>query len=95
MLHCKLQFGCMLILLYLVFMYRIERKKFRQKGKWSIFDGLFSVAIGCVFFDGYDLCMHSENFGSIINVRKTYCKDNNLKKLENSTDFFSLRAKSN
>lgn len=50
---------------------------------------------GCVFFDGYDLCMHSENFGSIINVRKTYCKDNNLKKLENSTDFFSLRAKSN
>ena len=50
---------------------------------------------GCVFFDGYDLCMHSENFGSIINVRKTYCKDNNLKKLENSTDFFSLRAKTN
>jgi broad-specificity NMP kinase len=36
---------------------------------------------GCVFFDGYDLCMHSENFGSIINVRKTYCKDNNLKKI--------------
>lgn len=50
---------------------------------------------GCVFFDGYDLCMHSENFGSIVNVRKTYCKDNKLKKLENSPDFFSLRAKSN
>ena len=70
MLHCKLQLGCMLILLYLVFMYRIERRKFRQKSKWSIFDGLFSMAIGCVFFDGLTAYMvnNLDHVNEILNM---------------------------
>lgn len=70
MLHCKLQLGCMLILLYLVFMYRIERRKFRQRSKWSIFDGLFSMAIGCVFFDGLTAYMvnNLDHVNEILNM---------------------------
>jgi len=50
--YCKLQMGCMLIILYLVFVYLKECRRFRQKHRWSIFDGLLGVGILSVFFDG-------------------------------------------
>lgn len=50
--HCKLQIGCMLIILYILFMYRKERRRYRQKRKFSIFDAMLAVGIFSVLFDG-------------------------------------------
>jgi uncharacterized protein YfkK (UPF0435 family) len=52
----------------------------------------------CKFYDGYDLCMHAENFGSVTTSRKAYCNDNKLKRIDDllgEIEYFSLRAKSN
>ena len=32
----------------------------------------------CVFFDGYDVCLNTKNFGSVTKERKIYCNNNNL-----------------
>ena len=32
----------------------------------------------CVYFDGYDICLHKKNFGSVTNESKEYCKNNKL-----------------
>ena len=50
--HCKLQIGCMLIILYIVFIYRKEVKRYRQEHKVTIFDVMLAVGIFCVLFDG-------------------------------------------
>lgn len=50
--HCKLQIGCMLIILYIVFVYRKEIKRYRQKHKITVFDIMLTVGIVSVFFDG-------------------------------------------
>jgi hypothetical protein len=39
---------------------------------------LFDSCKDCVFFDGYDICCHEENFGSVTSARKTYCNKNKL-----------------
>jgi hypothetical protein len=39
---------------------------------------LFDSCKDCVFFDGYDVCCHEENFGSVTSARKTYCNKNKL-----------------
>lgn len=50
--YCKLQIGCMMVILYIVFNYYKERKRFKQKYKISIFDSLLLISIVCIFFDG-------------------------------------------
>ena len=50
--HCKLQIGCLLIILYIIFIYWKECRRFRQKHKLSLFDGLLCMAIISLFFDG-------------------------------------------
>lgn len=50
--YCKLQIGCMMIILYIVFIYLKECRRFRQKHRWSVFDGLLGLGIMAVFFDG-------------------------------------------
>ena len=50
--HCKLQIGCMLIILYIVFVYCKELRRYHQKHKFSIFDALLVVGVFSVFFDG-------------------------------------------
>lgn len=32
----------------------------------------------CEYFDGYDLCLHKKNFGSVTNESKENCKNNNF-----------------
>lgn len=48
----KLQFGCTLILIYIFFVYVREQRRFGQKHKWSIFDGLFCLGFWSILFDG-------------------------------------------
>lgn len=50
--YCKLQLGCMLIILYIVFIYCKECRRFKIKHRFSIFDSLLILGIVCIFFDG-------------------------------------------
>ena len=50
--YCKLQLGCMLIILYIMFTYYKECSRFRQKFKLTLFDGLLVLGMLCIFFDG-------------------------------------------
>ncbi len=50
--YCKLQIGCLLIILYIAFVYSKERRRFGQKHKISIFDGMLSLGMLEVLFDG-------------------------------------------
>lgn len=50
--NCKLQIGCMLIILYIIFVYYKECRRFRRKHRWSVFDGLLLLGVVAVFFDG-------------------------------------------
>lgn len=50
--YCKLQIGCMLLLLYIVFIYCKERRRFRQQHKLSVFDGLLLMGVTAILFDG-------------------------------------------
>lgn len=50
--YCKLQIGCVSIILYILFIYCKERRRFRQKHKISVFDGLLGFGLMCVLFDG-------------------------------------------
>lgn len=50
--YCKLQISCMLLLLYIAFIYCEERRRFRQQQKVSVFDGLLLMGVIEIFFDG-------------------------------------------
>lgn len=50
--YCKLQICCMLIILYIIFIYRKERRRFGQKRQLSVFDGLLGLGMLEVLFDG-------------------------------------------
>ena len=50
--YCKLQIGCILVILYTMFIYYKELRRFRQKHKPSLFDGLLMLGLVCVLFDG-------------------------------------------
>ena len=50
--YCKLQIGCMLIILYIIFVYCKERRRFQRKRAWTVFDGLLLLGVTAVFFDG-------------------------------------------
>ena len=50
--YCKLQISCMLIILYIIFIYIKELKRYGQKHKFSEFDALLAVGTVSVFFDG-------------------------------------------
>lgn len=64
--YCKLQIGCMLILLYIAFLYWKEQRRLRQKRKFTMFDGLLMLGLFEVFFDG--LTAYSVNHLDSVNV---------------------------
>ena len=52
--YCKLQLGCMLIILYIMFTNYKECSRIRQKFKLTLFDGLLILGMVCVFFRRID-----------------------------------------
>lgn len=50
--YCKLQAGCLLILLYIGFLYCKELRRNSHKHRLTIFDGLMILSILCLIFDG-------------------------------------------
>lgn len=66
----KLQLGCMLIILYIVFMYYKECKRFRQRHKLSVFDGLLALGLLCVLLDGVTAYTvnHPDSVNEMVNL---------------------------
>lgn len=50
--HYKLQLGCMLIILYIIFVYYKESRRFKQHHRASVFDGLLVAGVIAIMFDG-------------------------------------------
>lgn len=50
--YCKLQIGCLVVMLYIAFVYLRERRKHYGKTKPTLFDGLLTLSILSVIFDG-------------------------------------------
>ena len=50
--HMKLQFGCLIILLYVAFVYFREVKRYHYKTNQSFFDELLIIGITSIVFDG-------------------------------------------
>lgn len=50
--YSKLQIGCMLVILYIAFIYLKDNRCFDWKRRLSAFDVLLVLGIGCVLFDG-------------------------------------------
>ena len=49
--HCRLQFGCLVVLLYIGFTYLRECRQYHIKPKGAAFDELFGLAFFCVMTD--------------------------------------------
>lgn len=50
--YCKLQIGCLLVILYIIFIYYKEHRRFGQKHSWAVFDNMLLVGLVSVIFDG-------------------------------------------
>ena len=50
--HCKLQIGCIVILLYITFIYFRERRNYKLQSKKSLFEGLLLLGIVSILLDG-------------------------------------------
>lgn len=50
--HCKLQIGCIVILLYITFIYLRERRNYKLQSKKSLFEGLLLLGIVSILLDG-------------------------------------------
>lgn len=50
--HCKLQIGCLLVILYLAFIYIKERRRFQLSGRITLYDILMIEGICCLLLDG-------------------------------------------
>ncbi len=67
--YCKLQIGCLLVLLYVTFVYLEERRRFGLRRKWSIFDMLLMLGVVEVLFDGMTAYTvnHLESVSTVVN----------------------------
>lgn len=67
--YCKLQIGCMLIILYILFVYHKDKKRFSLKEPWSVFDTLLILGVTELLFDGLTAYTvnHLEETGKVIN----------------------------
>lgn len=63
--YCKLQIGCLIILMYIAFIYLIECRKYRLKLKETFFDELIILGMTCVLLDA--LTAFTVNHPDIVN----------------------------
>ena len=70
MLHFKLQMGCMLILLYVIFLYVKDGRRYTPDHKFSLFDGLLLTSVISLFFDGSTAYMvnHLDEVNATLNI---------------------------
>lgn len=68
--YCKLQFGCLIIILYLAFIYYKERRRFHLTDKITMYDWLLGEGILCLLLDGVTAYTvnHQEIVSSTLNL---------------------------
>lgn len=68
--HCKLQIGCLLVVLYLVFIYYKERRRFHLTSASPVYDVLLWEGLVCLFLDGITACTvnHQELVSPAVNL---------------------------
>lgn len=64
--YCKLQIGCLMILLYIAFIYFLECNRYDQRDKRRLFDKLLMLAIVSVLLDG--ITAYTVNHLDTINI---------------------------
>jgi len=50
--HCRVQIGCLLVVIYISFIYFRECKRYHKSRNNSIFDEMLILSIVCIVFDG-------------------------------------------
>lgn len=63
--YCRLQIGCLLVVLYIAFVYFYDCKKYHKKLSSSIFDEMLILSIVCIIFDG--ITAVTVNYQEVIN----------------------------
>ena len=68
--YCKLQAGCLVLILYLAFIYYKERKRFHLAGRRTLYDWLLAEEIACLLLDGITVCTvnHQELVNAGLNL---------------------------
>lgn len=68
--YCKLQIGCILIVLYIIFIYEKEKRHFKLNRKISLFDVFLVVGLICLLLDGTTAYTvnHPEAISSVLNL---------------------------
>lgn len=68
--YCKLQLGCLLVILYLAFIYYKERRRYHFLNKITLYDILLAEGILCLLLDGITACTvnHQEIISSAVNL---------------------------
>lgn len=68
--HCKLQISCLLIVLYILFIYVKELRRYGQEHKITVFDAMLGVGIVSLVFDGLTAYTvnHLDTVNEIVNL---------------------------
>ena len=68
--HCKLQIGCIIVILYIAFIYAEECRRFKHKDKLKVFDMMLCVGFIEVLFDGITAYTvnHLDKVNEILNM---------------------------
>ena len=68
--YCKLQLGCLLVILYLAFIYYKERRRYHFLNKITLYDILLAEGILCLLLDGITAYTvnHQEIISSAVNL---------------------------
>lgn len=63
--YCRVQIGCLIVVLYITFIYFYECKRYHKKWKMSLFETLLLMAIVCILLDGITAC--TVNYLDVVN----------------------------
>ena len=73
--RCKLQIGCLLIVLYIAFIYYKEKDNCQCKKKKSVFDALLLCGVANIILDGLTAYTvnHLESVNKVLNLILHMC----------------------
>lgn len=63
--YCKVQIGCLIIVLYIAYVYFYECKRYHKKWNMSLFEKLLVMEIICIILDGATAC--TVNYLDVVN----------------------------
>ena len=74
---CKLQIGCLVVILYLAFIYSRERRRFQLSGRTTVYDILLWEGIACLLLDAVTAYTvnHQELVGAYVNLENPAMKE--------------------